>query len=124
MPDSHRKYYEQTPDKAIEWATTIGIFTEKLVKKIFETTSEKQALRSVQVLKKALKKYSEIELEGACQTAVEVASSPTGQLVNTILARNKAQTGKVDNPLKQNKTEPDYGFTRGAGYYGGGLNDE
>lgn len=124
MPDSHRKYYEQTPEQALEWAKKIGIFTEKLVKKIFETTSEKQALRSVQVLKKSLKKYSEIELEVACQTASEAANAPTGQLVNTILARNQARSERSGTSETKRNPNQDYGFTRGAGYYGGGSHDE
>lgn len=120
MPEAHRDYLEDSPEKCLEWAESIGPQTFRLTKKIFETTSEKQALKSVQVLRKGLKKYSEEELEAACEIAAEVAANPSGRLVNTILSRNKnpdEQEPKIDK-------KQDYGFTRGPDYYGGDSSNE
>lgn len=115
MPEAHRDYLEDSPDKCFEWAKSVGPQALRLTQKIFESTSEKQALRSVQVLRKALKKYSEEELETACEVAADVAVNPNGRLVNAILSRNK-QPDEIETKIDKKK---DYGFTRGPDYYGG-----
>lgn len=52
MPDNHKLYVDQTPEVAIEWATSIGTSTTDIINYILNAyQSEKQALQSIFSLK-------------------------------------------------------------------------
>jgi hypothetical protein len=125
MPENHLKYLEHTPENSLTWADNIGENTRKLVQIILDSTIEKKALRSLLSLQNTLKKYSKSELEISCETAVSVASNPTVSLVNTILKRNREKTeiSSSDENIGHEVSQ-DYGFTRGARYFGSGKSDE
>ncbi|MEH7026134.1 IS21 family transposase [Bacillus wiedmannii] len=125
MPENHLKYLEHTPENSLTWADNIGENTRKLVEIILDSTIEKKALRSLLSLQNTLKKHSKSELETACETAVSVASNPTVSLVNTILKRNREKTeiSSSDENIGHEVSQ-DYGFTRGARYFGSGKSDE
>lgn len=118
MPENHRKFLEHTPQNSLDWAEGIGPYTVQIVQEILAGTVEKQALNTLMSLKNMEKYYSYIEIEQACSTACSVSTKPTLSLVKTILKRTRSikntQTSSalVSEPI-------DYGFTRGAGYYGG-----
>lgn len=118
MPNKHKFYVDHTKESMLEWASAIGKSTEKAVSFIFQSAQvEKQALKSTMRLKNLGKKYSSKELEEACAEALNLASYPTVRVVETILNNHKKRKGSSKLLNEEEKT--DYGFTRGASYFGG-----
>lgn len=120
MPDNHRLFVDQTPVVAIEWAESIGPSTLSVVKYLLDSyQSEKQALQSIFSLKKMERRYSKYEIERACKMVLSMTKRPTVKSIQTILKNNKKKDAEQE--LKQNikMTDTNYGFTRGASYYGG-----
>ncbi|MGM0122792.1 hypothetical protein IGI37_002893 [Enterococcus sp. AZ194] len=126
MPDNHKLYIDHTKESVIDWANTIGEATTKVVTFIFDyAQAERQALKATMRLKNQGKKYSKEELETACEAVLKLASTPTVRTVETLLASNKKKNAKMKlNGDIPEETTKDYGFTRGASYFGGKLNDE
>lgn len=122
MPDKHKLYVDHTQESILEWAESVGSATTKLVQYIFQSAPvEKQALKSSLRLKHQGKKYSRQEIEQACSEAIKIATNPTIRVVETILINNKKRNAK--NNLTEKELQSNYGFTRGASYFGGKLND-
>lgn len=120
MPDNHKLFVDQTPEAAIEWANSIGSYTLKVIEYILDTAQiEKQALQSIFSLKKSERKYTKYEIERACKMVISITQRPTVKSIQTLLKNNKKND--AEQTLKQNTemTENNYGFTRGASYYGG-----
>ena len=125
MPDHHQKYIQHTPEAALEWAKEVGLNTHRVVQSIFETYRvEQQALKICLGFMKLADKYSVNRLESACEKALVYTDTPSLKSVQTILT-----TGQ-DKPIKEEKKSTkkkegtskettNYGFTRGANYYGG-----
>lgn len=120
MPDNHKLFVDQTPEAAIEWANSIGSYTLKSIEYILDTAQiEKQALQSIFSLKKSERKYTKYEIERACKMVISITQRPTVKSIQTLLKNKKKND--AEQTLKQNTemTENNYGFTRGASYYGG-----
>jgi len=120
MPDNHKLFVDQIPEAAIEWANSIGSCTLKVIEYILDTAQiEKQALQSIFSLKKSERKYTKYEIERACKMVISITQRPTVKSIQTLLKNNKKND--AEQTLKQNTemTENNYGFTRGASYYGG-----
>lgn len=118
MPENHRKFVEHTPQNSLKWAESIGPSTVQIVQMILNGTVEKQALNTLMSFKNMEKQYTFSKIEYACQTACSVSMKPTLSLVKTILKRTN--TRKNTPPFAISKDDSiDYGFTRGAGYFGG-----
>lgn len=120
MPDNHKLFVDQTPEGAIEWAESIGTSTLSVVKYLLDSyQSEKQALQSIFSFKKTEHRYTKYEIELACKMVLSMTKRPTVKSIQTILKANKKKD--ADQGLRQNGeiTENNYGFTRGASYYGG-----
>lgn len=120
MPDNHKLFVDQTPVVAIEWAESIGPSTLSVVKYLLDSyQSEKQAIQSIFSLKKMERRYSKYEIERACKMVLSMTKRPTVKSIQTILKNNKKKDAEQE--LKQNTkmTDTNYGFTRGASYYGG-----
>lgn len=71
MPRNHREYAALTVDKMMEWAAKIGISTSKIVEMIIKSTPHDEigCKRSHGFLNLS-KKYSELQLENACNYAL------------------------------------------------------
>ncbi|WP_253296032.1 Mu transposase domain-containing protein [Enterococcus raffinosus] len=118
MPDKHKLYVDHTKESILAWAKSIGEATTTIVSYIFDSTqAEKQALKSTLRLKNQGKKYSSLELEQACTEALRLVSHPTVRVIETILMNNKKTN--ATKKLDVHKKNSDYGFTRGADYFGG-----
>lgn len=125
MPDNHRQYLEHTPDHVRDWAKTIGINTEKFVEYILENNVEKKALSILASLKNLSKRYSNELIEEGCEMLISVSRVPTLSVLKSILKRIKdRQKSKEKGTLNETKTDADYGFTRGANYFGGIKNEK
>lgn len=124
MPENHRKFLEHTPQNSLKWANAIGPNTTHIVERILDGTVEKQALNTLMGLKNLDKYYSCTDIEQACQTVGSVSSKPTVSLVKTVLKRMKSRNKKNNELSADSKRKQDYGFTRGARYFGGMDNYE
>lgn len=120
MPDNHKLYVDQTPENAKEWAESIGDNTVKVVRYLLEKSqTEKLALQSIFSLKKTERRYSKYEIERACKIIISMTARPTVKGIQTLLANNKKSDAEQELKRNTESTNKQYGFTRGASYYGG-----
>lgn len=120
MPDNHRKYLEHTPSQVRDWANEIGQNTEKFVEYILNNNVEKKALTILASLKNLTKSYSSEFIEEGCETLMTISHSPTLPVLKTILKRMKDnQKSRKKGTLNDTETDNNYGFVRGAKYFGG-----
>lgn len=120
MPDNHKLFVDQTPEAAFEWAESIGDSTLNVVQYILGTSqTEKQALQSIFSLKKFERRYTKYEIERACKMIISMTKRPTVKSIQTVLKNNKKNDAEQELKRKTEISENNYGFTRGASYYGG-----
>lgn len=120
MPDNHKLFVDQTPEVAIEWAESIGSSTLSVVEYLLDSyQSEKQALQSVFSMKKMERRYTKYEIERACKMVLSMTKRPTVKSIQTILKNNKKKDSEQELQQDTKITDINYGFTRGASYYGG-----
>jgi hypothetical protein len=121
MPPDHQKYLEWNGDRFRKWAEQIGNNTCLTVNAILTSQRvEQQTYRSCIGLLKLADKYSEQQLEAACEKALGFTASPSYKSVKNILETGvKAKS----EPPKQETTPNKYGITRGSKYYGGKNDD-
>jgi transposase len=120
MPDNHKLFVDQTPEAAIEWAENIGSATLSVVQYILNASqTEKQGLQSIFSLKKSERHYTKYEIERACKMIASMTKRPTVKGIQTILKNNKKNDAEQELKRKTEISQNNYGFTRGASYYGG-----
>lgn len=120
MPDNHRLFLEHTPKNSREWAQSVGSNMEEFVDVLLNNGSEKKALNQLMSLRSLDKRHSKEELNLAAQNLLLASSNPTVSVFKTILARNKKrERAKDDGSLTKLTTGENYGFVRGADYFGG-----
>ncbi|WP_347568876.1 IS21 family transposase [Evansella sp. AB-P1] len=120
MPDNHKLYVGQTPDAAVEWAERIGESTLSVIRYLLDTSlNEKQALQSIFLLKKSERRYTKYEIERACKMVTSMTKRPTVKSIQTILKNNKKNDAEQELKRQTDISKSNYGFTRGASYYGG-----
>ncbi|WP_299834278.1 IS21 family transposase [uncultured Metabacillus sp.] len=119
MPDNHRLYLDHNPENNRKWAETIGPSMTQFVSHILEMNVEKKALNSLSTLRNIAKKYPNEEIEKATETLLEISTNPTVSVFKSVVERNKKkkQTKKTDINRPRTTSE-DYGFVRGAKYFG------
>lgn len=123
MPEDHRKYLKWNSERFISWAEKIGPSTTITVKSILASYRiEEQGYRSCMGLLKLVDKHSVSRLEAACARALYYTPHPSYKSVKSILTTGQ---DKLTNDVSTRDIDNDstYGFTRGAGYYGGKTND-
>lgn len=120
MPDNHRLYLEHHPENNRKWSETIGPSMAQFVSRILETNVEKKALNILGTLRNLSTKYTKSELEKATKKLLEISTNPTVSVLKGILERSKKrkQNQKTDTNNHQ-INDSDYGFIRGAKYFGG-----
>ncbi|MBW6065490.1 IS21 family transposase, partial [Planococcus sp. CP5-4] len=116
LPDHHRRYLDHNPENNRKWAKEIGPNMERLVEHILKTNVEKKALNILNGLRNTASKKTSTELEAATKTLLEISSHPTVAVLKSILARQKKK--QADKQLVREPQTEDYGFTRGATYFG------
>ena len=125
MPEDHQKYLEWNGDRFRKWAAQVGINTNEVVNNILTSGRvEQQSYRSCMGLLKLSEKYTPVQLERACQRALQYSHSPSYKSIKNLLVTMKEEP--VSETVPENKNT--YGITRGARYYanksqGGNYND-
>lgn len=119
MTDNHRLYLEHNPEDNQKWAESIGPFMTQFVSYILKNNIEKKALNILSTLRNLSTKHAKDELEQATQTLLEISTNPTVSVLKSILDRRKKQqkNKKKDTHNTQTRND-DYGFVRGAKYFG------
>ena len=114
MPSDHQKYLEWNGDRFRKWAAQIGISTNEVVNNLLTSGRvEQQSYRSCMGLLKLAEKYAPIQLEKACQKALQYSHSPSYKSIKNLLVTMKDEPVSQSVPEKKNT----YGITRGARYY-------
>lgn len=121
MPDNHQYQAMLSPSSCVTWAKTVGPSMGKYVTKILELNVEKKALNILSAVQSLERNFTLEELEVAAETILSVASSaPTFSMLKTILQRNrKRMKSQINGTLIQDQTKNNYGFVRGAEFFGG-----
>jgi transposase len=125
MPDNHKQFTAWNAERFMSWAESIGPNTTIAVKSILSSHRvEQQGYKSCMALLKLADKYSVTRVEAACKKALSYTPSPGFKSIKTILntGQDKLPKAETATTSKEN-TSANFGFTRGARYYGGQNND-
>lgn len=115
MPPEHQKYVQWNGERFIHWAGKIGACTEAAVKAILSSYKvEQQGYKACMGLLKLADKYTPGRLENACKRAFNYTPQPSYKNIQTILATGQDKLPNEPEPCSTSQ----YGFTRGAEYYG------
>lgn len=124
MPENHQSYNSWNSERFISWAKSIGSNTAIAVKAILSSHKvEQQGYRSCIALLKLADKYSVTRVEEACKKALSYTPRPSYKSIQTILqtGQDKLKDSEITTTISNDNTTQ-FGFTRGAGYYGGKNN--
>ena len=119
MPPNHQKFGEWDAGRFKKWADKFGPGTRAVVDYFFSNAKvEQQAYKTCRALLHLADKYTGSRLEAACEKSLAFSPYPSLRGVQAIL-----KSGRDRLPDSED-SEPDtarsqYGFTRGADYYGG-----
>ena len=117
MPEDHQKYLQWDGDRFIRWAESIGPATAIIVKGILTSHKiQQQGYKSCMGLLKLADKYSVARLENACVRALQFTPQPSYKSIKNILVTGQDKLEIA--PAEKKPVSNEYGFTRGAEYYG------
>jgi len=118
MPEDHKNYVQWNAERFIAWAQKIGPNTTITIKAILSSHKvEQQGYRSCMGLLKLADRYSISRLEASCKKALSYTPNPSFKSVKTILSTGQDKVAE-EYSTKINDESANYGFTRGADYYG------
>ncbi len=117
MPEEHKQYAAWNAERFISWAKSVGLNTSSAVQAILASHKvEQQGYRPCMALLKLADKYSVIRLEAACEKALSYTPNPSYKSIQTIL--KTGQDKVVKEEIVPDDMSANFGFTRGADYYG------
>ena len=118
MPPNHQQYGQWNGDRFRKWAAKIGPQTATVIESILTGYKvEQQGYRACMALLKLSDQYTQERLEAACAKALFYTPRPSYKSIQTIL---KSGQDRVVEDSPASETPSEFGFTRGAGYYGKG----
>jgi hypothetical protein len=118
MPDNHKQFVKWSGDRFRKWAASIGPSTETVVSGILEGFKvEQQGYRSCTAMLKLADTFTPQRLESACERALTITSRPTYKAIQTIL---KSGSDRFPDEAPPPSDSSEFGFVRGAEYYGQG----
>lgn len=116
MPKDRQEYLEWNGNRFRKWAERIGTNTYKVIDGILHSKSvEQQSYKACMGLLKLAEKYSPVQLEAACQTALTYTGTPSYKSISNLLATEKGSGNTLQTTRESTKSS--YGITRGAAYY-------
>ena len=117
MPENHQKYLQWDGERFGRWAESIGPATAMTVKGILSSHKiQQQGYKSCMGLLKLADKYSVARLENACVRALSFTPQPSYKSIKNILVTGQDKLEIA--PTEKKPANNEYGFTRGAEYYG------
>ena len=118
MPPNHQQYIQWNGERFRKWAEKIGENTFEVVSAILSGYKvEQQGYKSCMGLMKLADKYTPERLENACRKALTYTTRPSLKNIQAILS--SGQDKVTEDTSDKHAVESNYGFTRGAEYYGG-----
>lgn len=118
MPQEHRQYLSWDSERFLAWARKIGPHAHAAVSAILTAHKvEQQGYKSCLALLKLADKYSIDRLEAACAKALSYTPQPSYKSIQTILQTGQDKL-KTEEHINQSAESEEFGFVRGAGYYG------
>jgi transposase len=118
MPPNHQQYIKWNGERFRQWSTRIGPNTSTVVETILTSYKvEQQGYRACMALLKLSDSYTPERLEAACEKALYYTSRPNYKSVQAIL---KSGQDKISEASAAPSEPSEFGFTRGADYYGRG----
>lgn len=121
MPEAHKLYVSHTPESSRTWAATVGPKISEIVEYFLNRMPERQAPHTILSLQKLAKKYGNTQLEVASCEVSKVAKAPTVRIIERVLINTMKQTPTT---ITDEHDTEDYGFTRGADYFGRVSHDQ
>lgn len=116
MPQNHLQYVQWNGERFRRWASKIGKSTETVVSAILSGYKvEQQGYKACMGILKLADKYSAERLENACFKALTFTPRPSLKNIQAILSSGQDRI-EPEKPEKPSTSQ--YGFTRGAEYYG------
>lgn len=116
MPPNHRQYVQWNGERFAKWAEKIGSCTEAAVRAILSGYKvEQQGYKACLGLLKLADKYTAERLENACKRALSYTPRPSYKNIQAILSSGQ---DSIRDEHPANPSSSQYGFTRGADYYG------
>lgn len=122
MPDKHKQFTQWNAERFLSWAQNVGPSTTTVIKGILSFHRiEQQGYKACMAVLKLADRYSLVRLEAACARALGYTPNPSYKNVSTILKSGQdtvAVEQKATETNQNDGSQNNYGFTRGAGYYG------
>lgn len=114
MPAAHRAHMEWTPQRLIDWGSTIGLATAEFITRLMqEQRHPEHGYRACLGLLALAKEYSGPRLEKSCALALQLGACQYRH-VRSILANKRDQTTPATSA---DWVSPDHAHIRGPGYY-------
>ena len=118
MPPNHQQYVQWNGERFRKWAAKIGPHATAVVESILTGYKvEQQGYRACMALLKLSEQYTPERLEAACAKGLFYTPRPNYKAIQTIL---KSGQDRPPEEPEQPSAPSEFGFTRGAGYYGRG----
>jgi transposase len=118
MPPNHQQYTQWNGERFRNWAAKIGPNTAAVTETILTGYKvEQQGYRACMALLKLSDQYSAERLESACAKALFYTPRPSYKSVQVILKSGQDALAKEQNNVSSSNNA-EFGFTRGANYYG------
>lgn len=123
MPPDHLKHGEWNGERFRRWARSIGSETLAVVESLLSNARvEEQSYKTCNALLHLSGKYTKGRLEAACGRVRGFSSRPSYKAVESVL---KAEAGSPETKRAEKQDSAvQYGFLRGAGYYGEGSGED
>jgi len=119
MPPNHQQYVQWNGERFRKWAAKIGPNTGIVVESILTGYKvEQQGYRACMALLKLSDQYTPERLEAACAKGLFYTPRPSYKSIQTIL--KSGQDKPAEESASSSSAPSDFGFTRGADYYGRG----
>ena len=117
MPPNHQQYVKWNGDRFRKWAAKIGVHTAAVIESILVRYKvEQQGYRACMAILKLADSYTSERLETACLKALSYTPQPNYKTIQTIIKSGQDKISEDSPPPVQ----LEFGFTRGADYYGRG----
>ncbi len=117
QPTSHRKQKEWTPEKAHDWAKSIGVATQEvMMRRLSNRPHPEHGYRSYLGLLKLSRRYSPKRLESACARALFI-HAPTYESIASILKQGLDQLPLPNETETSQAQLPKHANVRGSCYY-------
>lgn len=118
MPANHQQYTQWNGERFLKWAAKIGVSTAVVIEALLTGHKvEQQGYKACMTLLKLADTYTQERLEAACSKALSYTPRPSYKSVQSILKAGQDKIQDSTSAPSSSETS-EFGFTRGAGYYG------